>query len=266
MPERTAESAATQLARLAAAGVPGAHPRDWYGLADLSTNEPPIPPGARVTVSPSAVDSLTTCALRAVLERRGARAATSQQQIEGIVVHALVDGLAKGVARPALLSEMERFLSQQTQLPPWLLARTRRALEKMLTAAETWIAELPPDRVLSGSEVGLAVRVPPPAPTADAAEDGVAEDGARGREVWLEGRADRLDRAADGSLVVVDFKTGATVPSKAAVAENAQLAVYQLAINLGAADGLGARSAGTRDASVGPRHRARADGGPAASG
>jgi len=58
-------------------------------------------------------------------------------------------------------------------------------------------------------------------------------------EVWLEGRADRLDRAADGSLVVVDFKTGATVPSKAAVAENAQLAVYQLAIALGAANGIG---------------------------
>ena len=50
----------------------------------------------------------------------------------------------------------------------------------------------------------------------------------------------------DGSLVVVDFKTGATVPSKAAVAENAQLAVYQLAINLGAADGIGAVSAAGR--------------------
>ena len=36
---------------------------------------------------------------------------------------------------------------------------------------------------------------------------------------------DRLARSGrpDGSLVVVDFKTGATVPSKAAVAENAQL-------------------------------------------
>src|SRR6478752_5393032 len=252
VPELTAERAATQLARLAAAGVPGAHPRDWYGLADLSTNEPPIPPGARVTVSPSAVDSLTTCALRAVLERRGARAQSSQQQTEGIVVQVLVDGLAKSAARTELLSEMERFLSQQTQLPPWLLARTRRALEKMLTAAETWIAELPPDRVLSGSEVSLAVRVPPPAPVDGAAHEGAAGDGARGREVWLEGRADRLDRAADGSLVVVDFKSGATVPSKAAVAENAQLAVYQLAINLGAADGPGAKSASGRGASFAP--------------
>ena len=52
----------------------------------------------------------------------------------------------------------------------------------------------------------------------------------------LAGRADRIDRAPDGSLIIVDFKTGATVPSKASVAENAQLAVYQLAVHLGAAE------------------------------
>jgi hypothetical protein len=174
-----------------------------------------------------------------VLERRGARTATSQQQIEGIVVHALVDGLAKGVARPELLAEMEGFLAQQTQLPPWLLARTRRALEKMLSAAEIWIAGLPADRVLSGSEVELAVRVPA-LPEVAGDPDSAAAGAAR--EVWLQGRADRLDRLPDGSLVVVDFKTGATVPSKAAVAENAQLAVYQLAINLGAAGPIGSAS------------------------
>ena len=97
VPERTSTAAATQLARLASAGVVGAHPRDWYGLADLSSSEPAVPDDKAVTVSPSAVENLTRCALRGVLERRGASSTTSQQQIEGIVVHALVDGLAKGV-------------------------------------------------------------------------------------------------------------------------------------------------------------------------
>ena len=229
VPDRTAQLAAAQLARLAAAGVAGAHPRDWYGLADRSSESPPVPDGTSVTVSPSAVESLTMCALRGILERRGARGGSSQQQIEGIVVHALVDGLAKGVARADLVGEMERFLSLQTQLPPWLLARTRRALEAMLTAAESWIADLPADRRLAGSEVRLDVAVPP---------DGVSDEHSPARPVRLAGRADRLDRAPDGSLIVVDFKTGATVPSKAAVAENAQLAVYQLALELGAVDGL----------------------------
>ena len=233
VPDRTAQLAAAQLARLAAAGVAGAHPQDWYGLADRSTEDPPVPNGASVTVSPSAVESLTLCALRGILERRGARGGSSQQQIEGIVVHALVDGLAKGVGRADLLAEMERFLSVQTQLPPWLLARTRRALEAMLTAAETWIADLPAGRSLAGSEVRLDVAIPP---------DGLPESPTGSRPVRLEGRADRLDRAPDGSLIVVDFKTGATVPSKASVAENAQLAVYQLALDLGAADRLGERA------------------------
>ena len=235
VPARTGQLAAAQLARLAAAGVAGAHPRDWYGLADRSTEDPPVADGASVTVSPSAVESLTLCALRGVLERRGARGGSSQQQIEGIVVHALVDGLAKGVARAELLTEMERFLSVQTQLPPWLLARTRRALEAMLTAAQTWIADLPDGRSLAGSEVRLDVAIPP-----DAQQEGLTGS----RPVRLEGRADRLDRASDGSLIVVDFKTGATVPSKASVAENAQLAVYQLALELGAADGLNEPAAG----------------------
>jgi RecB family exonuclease len=50
----------------------------------------------------------------------------------------------------------------------------------------------------------------------------------------VNGRADRVDRAPDGGLIIVDFKTGATVPSRAAVEQNAQLAVYQLALRLGA--------------------------------
>lgn len=248
---RTAAQAATQLARLAAAGVVGAHPQDWYGLADRSTTAPAVPDGVPVTISPSAVENLTRCALRGVLERRGASGSTSQQQIEGIVVHALVDGLAKGVARSDLVTEMERFLAQQAQLPPWLLARTRRAIEAMLTAAQTWIADLGPDRSLAGSEVRLSVAVPADSgQTADRGPDGdVLPREVRPREVRLEGRADRLDRDPDGSLVVVDFKTGATVPSKASVAENAQLAVYQLAIELGAADGL-AREPGTWSATI----------------
>ncbi len=229
VPGHTSNHAAAQLARLAAVGVVGADPKDWYGLASLSSQASPLPPCSAITVSPSAVDSLSTCALRGVLERRGARGMTSQQQIEGIVVHALVDGLAKGVGRAELEEEMERFLLRQNQLPPWLIARTRRALQSMLTATQTWVGDLPTDRTVAATEIRLSALVPPPGvPSADMADR-------PSRVVRLEGRADRVDRAADGSFIVVDFKTGATVPSKASVLQNAQLAVYQLALELGAA-------------------------------
>lgn len=154
---------------------------------------------------------------------------TSQQQIEGIVVHALVDGLAKGAGRVELEEEMERFLRRQNQLPPWLIDRTRRALQSMVTAAQTWVADLPTDRTVAASEIRLSALVPPQGVLAAAPADRSS------RVVRLEGRADRVDRAADGSLIVVDFKTGATVPSKASVLQNVQLAVYQLALQLGAA-------------------------------
>ena len=68
---------------------------------------------------------------------------------------------------------MEHFLSLQHQLPPWLLARTRRALRNMLSAAQAWIAELPADRSLAGSEVdadrACAARLLRPATGEDAA-------------------------------------------------------------------------------------------------
>lgn len=221
-PDRAAAAAARQLARLAAAGVDGAHPRDWYGLAGPSTSAPPVAAGATVTLSPSTVESLTRCPLRAVLERRGARSGTSQQQIEGIVMHALVDGLARGVPRADLVAEMERFLAGRTNLPPWLIARTRRALELMLSAAQAWMAELPADRRPVATEAQLTTFLPR------------GDEGAPARPVKLSGRADRIDRAPDGSMIIVDFKTGASVPSRAAVEQNAQLAVYQLALRLGA--------------------------------
>lgn len=219
-PDRVSEAAA-QLARLAAAGFPGAHPREWYGLAELSTAAPPVAAGAPVTVSPSAVEALSACGLRAVLERRGGRVDSGQAQVEGIVLHALVSGVAGGVPEAALTAEIDQFLREQDQLPPWQRARTRRALVGMLGAARDWVGEHHPPREMIGSEVQVAATLP--------------DDGDGGRPVRVEGRADWLDQRADGSVVVVDFKTGATVPTRAEAAENAQLASYQLAIDLGAA-------------------------------
>ncbi len=275
VPDRTADAAARQLARLAAAGVDGAHPRDWYGLPGPSTTAPPVPMGAPVSLSPSAVESITRCPLRAVLERRGGRAGSSPQQIEGIVMHALVDGLTRGVSRADLLAEMEVFLAQQRTLPPWLIARTRRALVTMLGAAQAWIAELPADRRPVATEAELSAWLPrgdgrpapgshaarpadPPDESADDCSDRPSGEPDRppadpvpGRPVRLNGRADRVDRAPDGSLIIVDFKTGATVPSRGAVQQNAQLAVYQLALRLGAGRAL-ADGEGTGPGDPGP--------------
>ncbi len=277
VPERTADLAAQQLARLAAAGVDGAHPRDWYGLAGPSTTAAPVEARAPVTLSPSTVDAVTRCPLRAVLERRGARSGSSQQQIEGIVMHALVDGLTRGVPRGDLVAEMERFLVGQRNMPPWLVARTRRALEAMLTAAQTWMAQLPAGRRPVATEAQLSAWLPradaatqdegsiAPLPVASDAPPGDPDRSGSSRPVKVNGRADRIDRSPDGGLIIVDFKTGATVPSRAAVVQNAQLAVYQLALRLGAGRTLVGASVDASvdsavDAAVGGPGEAAADG------
>jgi RecB family exonuclease len=54
-----------------------------------------------------------------------------------------------------------------------------------------------------------------------------------GRAV-LEGRVDRLERDADGRLVVVDLKTGKTAAKTGDLDSHAQLGAYQLAVALGA--------------------------------
>ncbi len=71
--------------------------------------------------------------------------------------------------------------------------------------------------------------------------------------VRLEGYADRVEIDGDGGVVVVDFKTGRSKLSKPQVDGHRQLALYQLAVDSGAVDGLldgvpgvapGARSGG----------------------
>lgn len=219
-----AHDAARQLAALAAEGVPGARPQDWYGLAQRSSTAPPIAPGAQIRVSPSLIESLHTCALRAVLERRGGRTEPGQAQLEGIVVHAMAHGLAQGVTESELRGEIESFLAGQHHLPPWQLARTRRGLLSMLGAAQGWVRDLLPPRTVVGSELEMDLLIPP---------DDTLDESA---EVRLVGRVDWLSKNPDGTLVVTDFKTGASVPTAAQAQSNAQLAAYQTAVSLGAFD------------------------------
>ena len=93
-------AAAEQLARLAEAGVPGAHPRDWWGRAPLSTDAPIRPRSlGPVPIRPSKFQAYTDCELRALLMDLGATDATDEVAASlGTLVHWVAEQAEPGAS------------------------------------------------------------------------------------------------------------------------------------------------------------------------
>jgi superfamily I DNA/RNA helicase/RecB family exonuclease len=208
------DCAATQLARLALAGVPGADPAGWYGMSPVSTTEPMWSGDDHVvTLTPSSLQTLTDCPLRWLAERHGGTDPRDLGSTVGSVLHALIAEPAGSEAE--LLAALERAWQQLPFESQWYsaneLARHRAMIETFLAWRAQTRGEL--------TEVGVEVDV-----------DGVLDGGAVDRNVRLRGRVDRIERDGAGRLVIVDVKTGKTPVSKDDAQRHAQLAAYQLAV------------------------------------
>jgi RecB family exonuclease len=212
-PASQVQAAATGLARLAAAGVAGADPEGWYGLAGLSDERSLAEPGEPVRVSPSKVEQFDTCGLRWLLETSGGTQPANFAQNVGVLVHDLASECPD--ADPETLArELDRRWPRLGLPDSWLTDVQRRRAEDMVAKLAAYIAGTRAQgRSLVGVEVDVAVRI--------------------GRAV-IGGRVDRLDRLPDGSLRVVDLKTGKYAVSVADGEVNPQLGVYQLAVQEGA--------------------------------
>ncbi|HVL84102.1 MAG TPA: ATP-dependent DNA helicase [Pseudonocardia sp.] len=219
------ERAAAQLARLAAAGVPGAHPDEWYGLAPVSSEAPLRAPEDVVPISPSDVERIARCPLRWVLERHGGGDPGALAAVTGSLVHALVQAGAAGADAAELEGALRAAWARLDAGAPWFGRRELDRVRAMLAAFDGWVRA-------SRAEGLRLVAVEQPVQLDLPAEEGPGGRGA----VRLRGRVDRLEIDAQGRPVVVDVKTGRTAPGARAVAEHPQLAVYQLAAALGAFD------------------------------
>ncbi|HEX3261003.1 MAG TPA: ATP-dependent DNA helicase [Pseudonocardia sp.] len=216
--------AAAQLARLAEAGIPGAHPDDWYGAAPVSTSAPLRPADAVVPVSPSDVEKIIRCPLRWVLERHGGSDAGALAAVTGALVHALVQAEAAGAGTGELDAALRSAWARLDAGAPWFSRRELSRVRGMLGAFDGWVRA-------SRAEGLRLVAVEQPVEL-DLVDEVAARRGVPG--LRLRGRVDRLEVDADGRPVVVDVKTGRTAVSARAVAEHPQLALYQLAAALGA--------------------------------
>ncbi|MFG1948064.1 ATP-dependent helicase [Nonomuraea sp. NPDC048826] len=212
-PAKMRRNAARQLARLAAAGVSGAHPNEWYALTPISDDRPLSWPDDVVTISPSAVESFTKCGLRWLLETAVGAAGTSTAQGLGNVIHALAVLAASGLPDEDMLGKrLDDVWNELDFGGVWFNRKQRQVAEQMIGKFLRWQEDNGRDLV--------------------ALEESFVATIAEG--VQIKGRVDRLERDEDGRAVIIDLKTGSSKPRPGELDRHPQLGVYQLAALLGA--------------------------------
>jgi RecB family exonuclease len=213
LPQHVRQAAAAQLARLAAAGVRGASPRHWYALTELTAAGERLPGSARI--SPSRVESFTKCGLRWLLEAAVGVGSAGTAQHLGIVIHAAAALAASGAADGEVAKHVDEMWEHLDFGSSWYSARQRAQAEQMVRKFLDWHRDNPRELIAVEQDLRASLG-----------------------DITITGRVDRLERDENGAAVVVDLKTG-TRPSDGDLDRNPQLAVYQLAILLGAFEQLG---------------------------
>jgi RecB family exonuclease len=211
-PEPLRRAAAGHLARLAAAGVPGAAPSDWYALTPISDDRPLTWPDDIVTISPSAVENFTKCGLRWLLETAVGASGGDVARSLGTVIHAIAVLAANDDPADTLFKRLDEIWEQLDFGGVWFNRKQRKVAEQMVARFLEWHERNP--RELVTTEDAFTAPV--------------------GEGVLIRGRVDRIERDAEGRAVIIDIKTGGTKPSDADLDRHPQLGVYQLAALLGA--------------------------------
>jgi superfamily I DNA/RNA helicase/RecB family exonuclease len=201
------EAAASALVTLAAEGLPGADPSEWHGLLEPSTVEPLFADDEEVRVSPSRLEAFEKSALDWFIDTVSGTQSSTAMGL-GTIVHWAME-TATDPSVEAVWSSIESRWSELLFESPWLAEQQKRAA-----------------RILAAGVAEYLV---------DFERDGKALVAAEGRFELSIGRAkvngsiDRVERAADGSVVIVDLKTGSPITRQDAIDAHPQLGAYQLA-------------------------------------
>ena len=213
-----AKEAAALLKAMSQEGIYLANPESWIGSVPLSTDAPVIDPAKEVVVSPSGAESFVECGVKWFLQNNGGSDGDSTAQVLGSAIHAFA---AKMVLEPETTREqlIDSLQSSWKLIDPesgWVSASH---LESAVTMLEKFVAyHKETKREVKGAEIRFDVKL------------------GRAR---IMGTVDRLEVAADGSLFIIDFKTGNTAISKDDAKKNLQLASYQLGVAEGGFIGSG---------------------------
>jgi superfamily I DNA/RNA helicase/RecB family exonuclease len=208
------EAAASALALLAAEGVPGADPREWHGLLAPSTSEPLYGDDERVPVSPSRLERFESSPLDWFLETIAGSQPSTAMSI-GTIVHWAME-TATDASVDGLVTAIESRWNELLFEAPWMAEHQKRAARVLAAGIAEYLGDFARDgKTLVGAESRFTLEV-------DRAD--------------VNGSIDRVERAADGSVVIVDLKTGSAITRQELIDEHPQLGAYQLAYAQGVLD------------------------------
>ncbi len=201
-----AADAATSLAALAVEGVPGADPDDWHGLIEISTTGP-LYEGEKVPVSPSNLEKLVDSPLDWFLERVAGSDSGVLANV-GTIIHWAME-TAEDSSVEALWAAVDKRWSELLFDAPWLAERQRRIAKDFTVALSEYLVDFERERkALIGAESRFELEID---------------------NAVLRGSIDRVERAPDGSVVIVDLKTGTPITNQPKIDDHPQLGAYQLA-------------------------------------
>lgn len=205
--------AAASLAALAAEGLPGADPADWHGLLPISSTAP-LYEDEPVPVSPSAIEKLLDSPLDWFLERTAGSESGVIANV-GTIVHWAME-TAEDQSAEGLWAAVEQRWSELLFDAPWLAERQRRIARGFTDALAEYLDDFArAGKSLVGAERRFTLEVD---------------------RAVLSGSIDRVERSSDGSVVIVDLKTGTPTTRQSDIDAHPQLGAYQLAYAEGTLD------------------------------
>lgn len=202
--EAERSQAVRQLARLAEAGVPGAHPDQWWAARSVASEHPL---SGSHSLSPSRVEALRACPLNAVLGNLAEEETTNINLVRGNLAHAFLEALGRGVEPGTAKKLVIEAFASMLDGPLWRRDAELADFERLIDRTHSWSLSTTLEPV--GVEVRVSVDVSP--------------------DVTIRGYIDRLMKEGD-EYAVIDLKTGSQAATKEAARDNTQLLTYQLAL------------------------------------
>ena len=205
--DRERAAAASALARLAAEQVPGADPAQWHGLLEPSTTEPLFGEDGTIPVSPSSLANFEDSPVDWFIESIAGSEPSTAMAV-GTIVHWAMEH-ATDPSVDTVWAMIEQRWPELFFEAPWMGEYQKRATRVLAAGVAEYLADFLRDgKTLVAAEGRFTLEI---------------------ERARVNGSIDRVERAADGSVVIVDLKTGSAITRQDDIDAHPQLGSYQLA-------------------------------------